>query len=122
MTVSIREAFKLGFLQRCSEEKLSPDQIELRIKQAKEEMAEMLGTPGDTIMKQLKQHPWLAAGSVLGAGVALPVLGGIGLGHLTRKLQGDFLDPEDVRKQELINEMQTLAQRSQHSQSKALGL
>ena len=163
MTVSAREAFKLGFLQRCADEKLRPEQVELCIKQANgdlgraiwentlggkyvsdpeavENLPKMLDpkwtgpttanpTQPEIPNKGMKwepgfmqKHPWLTGGALVGAAIGIPALIGMGAGHMTRKLEGDFLEPEDVQKQEMINEMKTLAERSKHSQSKALGL
>jgi hypothetical protein len=151
--VTAREAFKLGFLQRCADEQLTKEQVQLRIKKASIGQAlleHIMGTPGTPKVEGtrpivslpdlpegmerfttpatkatpgfMSKHPYLTGGALLGAALGIPALLGMGAGHLTRKLEGDFLDPEDVQKQELINEMKTLAHRSQHSQSKALGL
>lgn len=153
MTVSAREAFKLGFVLRCAEEGLSPEQIEQRIKRAADDdsgvhhflhvMGEHLSgqwdeknpTPPPDVVKRFggntdlkytpglfSRHPWLTGGALAGAAIGLPILGGIGLGHLARKLEGDFLDPDDMQKAETTKEMEDLARRSPHSQSKALGL
>jgi hypothetical protein len=141
MTVSAREAFKLGFLQRCADEKLRPEQVELRIKQANGDLGRAIweNTLGGKYVPDpehklnvpegmkwepgfMQKHPWLTGGALVGAAIGIPALIGMGAGHMTRKLEGDFLEPEDVQKQELINEMKTLAERSKHSQSKALGL
>lgn len=122
MTVSAREAFKLGFLQRCADEGLSSTQTTARVKQAETKINDVLVALGEKLNRSWDSHPWTTGGAMTGAAVGLPIMAGIGAGHLARKLKGDFLDPEDVRKQELINEMRTLASRSQHSQSKALGL
>lgn len=154
--VTAREAFKLGFLQRCADEQLTPEQVQLRVKKAEDSglgqsfWEHMVGTKGTPKVEGVRnipkleplaegmerfttpgtpgtpgfmsKHPYLTGGALLGAAIGIPALLGMGAGHLTRKLEGDFLDPEDVQKQELINEMKTLAHRSQHSQSKALGL
>jgi len=122
MTVTAREAFKLGFLQRCADEKLTPEQVSLRIKRAEVSVSGLVHALKEHLGKGFETHPWLTGGSLAGAAVGLPIMAGVGAGHLARKLQGDFVDPEDVQKQELINEMNTLAGRSHHSQSKALGL
>lgn len=121
--VTVREAFKLGFLQRCADENLTPEQVSLRIKHADDvSVSGLVHALKEHLSKGFETHPWLTGGSVAGTVVGLPILAGVGAGHLARKLRGDFIDPEDVQKQELINEMNTLANRSQHSQSKALGL
>lgn len=146
--VTAREAFKLGFLQRCADEQLSPEQVQLRVKRAEDSglgqsiLEHIFGTPKvegirpippelekgmerfttPAVPGFMSKHPYLTGGALLGAAIGIPALMGMGAGHLTRSLEGDFLDPEDVQKQELINEMKTLAHRSHHSQSKALGL
>jgi hypothetical protein len=141
MTVSAREAFKLGFLQRCADEKLRPEQVELRIKQAAGELGQAIwqNTFGGKYVTDpehklhlpegqkwepgwMEKHPWLTGGALAGAAIGIPALLGMGAGNLAGKLEGDFLDKEDVQKQETINELRTLAERSKHSQSKALGL
>lgn len=120
MTVSPREAFKLGFLHRCAEEGLSPEQVEHRVKTAA--VPEILQSMFANAPAFAKEHPNISAGAAIGGMIGLPVLAGWGAGHLARKLQGDTLDADDVKKQEIINEMNTLAERSHMSQSKALGL
>lgn len=125
--VTAREAFKLGFLQRCADEGLLPEQIEARIKRASVFVKasadpNMLHDMVNMLHSKIKDSGKLGIGLATGAAVGLPLLAGYGAGKAYRGLQGDLLTPEDVQKQELINEMKSLTAKSQSSQSRALGL
>jgi len=133
--VSSCDAFKLGFIQCCTENGMSPEQacvhmnktaINLEKKGSMQDIydyiltnmqnkptAGQVGPPSINIPKAM-----LLATGGLGAAAGLGALGG----HLARSLQGDHLDEDDVHKQELINEANLLASRAKHSGSAALGL
>jgi len=133
MEITAREAFKLGFLMKCAADGLTPSQIDSRARYIAK-LIKLAADAGDGIA----MHELLSAAeeklrgskgmsnfglAALGtAGVGIPLVGGWMLGSGLRKLQGDLLTKEDVRKQELINEMNALTERSRTSQSKALGL
>lgn len=83
-----REAFKLGFLLRCAEEHLSPEETHARVKSAT-----LLGGLGTTAGVGLG-----AAGLGLGAAAGV----GAGAGWLGAKLTEPDMDAEDAKMQELI--------------------
>jgi hypothetical protein len=120
MSISTKEAFELGFLQRCADEGLTPAQTQLRIKAAEAFIEKRAINPGKyvgalnlakppTLLEQAQKymidHPATAT-ALAATGIGAT---GFGAGALARTLQGDFLDPEDVKKQEIINEYRNLA-------------
>lgn len=105
MSLSDREAFKVGFLARCAHDGLSPEQIVVRVKQAQQKLAFLGG---------LMDKAWDAAKGVgsaaLNYGVPLslaapPVLGGLAGYGLAKGTDWDDTDVEDVQDQEIINEL-----------------
>ena len=147
MSITEKEAFELGFLQRCADEGLTPEQTERRIKQAEslvKQGAKSMGWHVDQILNALgggaaktplrlpapkapapplsaaekltnlfKEHPK----AFVPAAAGLPIAGGFGAGYMTRKVQGDFLDADDVKKQELINQYRDLSAKSKLPQT-----
>jgi hypothetical protein len=90
------EAFKIGFLARCAEERLSPDQTAERVK-----AAGVLGDAagiGGTALKLL-----------LGIGVGAPMAGGMLAGHQLAKAQDDDLNVPELQTRELIEEYNRMA-------------
>lgn len=91
-----REAFKVGFLARCAEEGLSPDQIAARVKFAADKFAGLMDA---------------AAGlgkSVVGTGLPLALLAPVALGGmagygLSRATDIDDTDVAEIKNQELLD-------------------
>ena len=97
--LSPREAFRIGFLLRCADEGLAPQEAHERVKSAQAIMKQA-GIVGDVLGhgKSL-----LSTG---GAGlIALPLMAGVGGGYLAHKAVEDDTDIEDLRKRELIEEL-----------------
>ena len=125
--IDSREAFKLGFLQRCADEGLTPAQVDGRIKLAAALLEKRGGGLADLAAmvqaNMTKADPKKSRGlgispkamALMGL-VGLPIAAGTGLGMLGSKLQGDYLDPQDVERQELINQYDTLANRAKSGQ------
>lgn len=100
-----REAFKEGFIRRCSEEGLTPEQTEARIEKAASFWNNLVANHGTQL--------------ALAAPVAVGALGGYAAHHLTN----NDTDEEDVRKQELIDELRQWTRRAKEQQkSKVLRL
>jgi hypothetical protein len=90
-----KEAFRYGFLLRCAEENLSPEEIAARVKTASTKQAENPLTAAVNAGKSLLS--WgvggpLVGGAVIGGGL------GYGLAHATN----DVPDPADIKMQELM--------------------
>lgn len=107
MPLSAHEAFKVGFLARCVEDGLLPEQIEASAKVA-----------ADLMEKQAVIGPILSGAAEIGKGalgtvanyglptaiVAPPLLGGL-LGYgLAKATDIDDRDVEDVKNREVIDE------------------
>lgn len=109
MALTQKEAFTFGFLTRCVEEGLSPDEIDERVKfaHAMEKAAD--GGWGD-VVKGLGSSAW----GLLGIGLPAAAAGlGAGGGYLAAKMRGETdLSPEDVKRQELINAYRRAAQQA----------
>ncbi len=102
-----RDAFKAGFLQACGEMGLTGAQVkDLTVKAAA--LLEKRAF-GDELASGFAN---LAGGLALGVPTAAGALAGYGL----HKLQGNQVDPDDVKKQELIQELRTYARRARESQ------
>ena len=103
-----QEAFKVGFLARCVQDGLSPDQMLDRVKQASD---------------MLEKHAFLggllggAAGAVGGAAktmagyglplalAAPPILGGLGGYALAKATDVDDTDVDAIKNRELVDEL-----------------
>jgi len=106
-----RQAFKFGFLLRCADEGLTPEQTQVRVKEACDRLeqiktANVLGGIGG-IGKFLMNAGLLG----LGGSAALGAAGGAGLASLME----EDADPEDVKRQELAAAYQQQAERIRRS-------
>ena len=115
------DAFKFGFLARCTEEGLTPSQIESRIQKAAgffDGIAAAPGAAADSASKVLGNVASMGLGglglSVLGGGA----LGGLG-GYALSAANDDNVDPREAKDAELIAEyrraIQDLQRRRQMS-------
>lgn len=86
-----REAFRFGFLLRCAEEGLNPDQTQQRVKQAFYGAAKDLGS---TLWGGLKTMGGLGIAGGVGVGAAG--------GYLAAKATEPDADPEEAKLQELV--------------------
>jgi hypothetical protein len=104
MALQTREAFKVGFLARCAETGMSPQQMLQTVKEAQEKLA-FIGGMVDKAVDLGRGAVTTAAGWGLPLALAAPpALGGvIGYG-LGRAADIDDLDVQDIREQELLNE------------------
>src|SRR5262245_2457516 len=103
-----KEAFKIGFLLRCADEALTGDQVSERMQKAAA-WTDLIKTPFNWAGSALKATPaWL-----LGASAATGILGG----YATHKMMQPTVDEEDVKKQELINELRAYAKKVRDEQT-----
>lgn len=126
MTMTPRQAFKFGFLLRCADENLSDEQVAERIKYA----AERLGWDGESPLLpaelveaclatwEKQASPLEGVGAIgnlvknlglwgLAGGAGL----GAGAGYLTARMTDKEVDPDEVKKQELIAAYKQQAER-----------
>jgi len=110
-----KEAFKVGFLRKCANDGLTPDQTMQRIQQAKFMLKSSgIGVPfvaGLSALKALFGAAWPLA--LLG-----PPLVGLGGGAMLAKAQNDTFDPEDVKKREEASEYERALQRLRRLQQR----
>lgn len=106
--ITPREAFRIGFLKRCVDDGLTPAETRDRVEKAAAFLEKQATGPvelaGGALNKML--------GSAMTYGIALPVAAGVGGGYLANKLTEDDLDEDDVRKQELIDELRHWTRRA----------
>lgn len=88
--MTAEEAFRLGFLARCAEEGLPESAITQRMKAAEARLS--------------KSASWLDAGKVM-MQFGLPVAAGAGTYLAADQLTRPQVDPQEVKNQELINEL-----------------
>lgn len=91
--LTAREAFKVGFLARCVEHNLSPEQTLAMAKTALDKLADLSSLLTNAVLPAAVAAPWVAGG-----------LGGYGLAKMTD------IDPSDVaaiKDREVINAYQT---------------
>lgn len=99
-----KDAFKLGFLARCAEERLTGDALDTRIKQA----AAFVKTSWDLIPTEGRY----AAGLAMGLPIAAGVLGGGALGYGMAKMQEPPLDDDEIKAKEIATTYRVLAERA----------
>lgn len=96
-----REGFKFGFLYRCAEEGLTPAEAFDRARRGLEKRANP-GLLGQGIGAAWGGLKTLGGLGVLGA-VGVPAVLGAGTGLALANAQEKDVDPEEVRRQELIS-------------------
>jgi hypothetical protein len=104
MDITEKEAFRLGFLARCAEEKLSGAALDARLEKAAESPVKFspvdLGVPSLAAGgKSLLDSAW----GMLGLPFGMSILAGGGLGYGTAKMLEPRVDEDEVKAQELMN-------------------
>ena len=114
MALTSREAFKFGFLLRCADENLSPEETQARVKAAADQLA-WDGRPvvaASLVEETLQAWEKRSEGyfsdllnftrdtGMLGVGVAAGV-GGLG-GYGLAKAMAPQTDPDEIKQQELV--------------------
>lgn len=115
--LSPRDAFRVGFLERCAAAGLGPRQTLDVVKQAE---AKLAGLVGD-VAKPAGRLLGGVAGAVAGYGVpaalaAPPILGGLAGYGLARATDLDDVDIDDVKDNEIIDEYRRQADRLNRQQ------
>lgn len=124
MPLTAREAFKVGFMLRCADEGLTPAQAQERIEKAagffKEstrflepvvQAVKPLSTVAETVEANKPVSKFLT-NILWGAPLAVGAAGG----YAAHKLTANDIDEEDVRKQELIDELRHWTRRAREQQ------
>jgi hypothetical protein len=123
-----RENFKLGFIKQCAVRGLNERQtLELIAKlTANLEKSAALSDFIQAGYDMLSKLPGDKQLSIVPIGITSGLLGALGtggaIGYFGRKLQGDYLDPETIKKKELIDTYRALAQKVRRAEAKSLGL
>ncbi len=105
--ISAQDAFKLGFLARCAEEKLTGGDLEGRLQKIAEfnEKSALLGVKFDPQSVNLLGGGASALGQALQLGIAVPfgasILGGGALGYGLGKATEPRIDEDEMRAKEL---------------------
>lgn len=100
-----REAFKIGFLARCVEEGLSPDETRALAKSASDCFAKQAFGLNDTV-KAIKSVTIPGALALAGA----PILAGGGAAYFANQATDtDATDIEEIKKKELVDTYRRMA-------------
>ena len=106
MALAANEAYKVGFLARCVEADMSPDQMLSLVKQAQEKVAFLSG-----LLDRAADVAKGVGSAGVGYGIPLalaapPVLGGLAGYGLERATDIDDTDIEDIKDKEVLEEYQ----------------
>lgn len=106
--LNARENFKFAFLARCIESGLTtPEEIHQRVKQALDELARPVEKKAGFWDALSNLGGWTIAG-----GLAAPPIVGAGLGYAAARAGDvDDADVEEVKRQEVIDELRRQAER-----------
>ena len=110
------DCFKFGFLLRCAEEGLEPEQIRERVKTAQAPGATVATAATAPVTKSLGMASKALLGLplfVLLGGAATAALGGGAGGYALAKMQNKNVDPDEVKRQELMHAYKIQADRAQ---------
>jgi hypothetical protein len=114
MNLTEKEAFRLGFLSRCAEEKLTGAALNDRIKCADGGL-----NPADWLLPLgagaaglylASRTPYV--GPVVGLLPAAGLAGGAGLGYMAAKMTEPDIEPADIKAQELADTYRVYAHRA----------
>jgi enoyl-CoA hydratase/carnithine racemase len=106
-----KEAFKIGFLQKCADDGLSREETMTRIRHAKVLIKTGAGWPGE----QLLSTAWNTAWPLF---MLAPPAAGVAGGYALANLQDDSYDKKEARKREIISEYQRAVERLQRLRAK----
>jgi hypothetical protein len=105
MDVTEKEAFKLGFLHRCAEERLTGASLDHRISAAASFVKAALELPS-------LSDSWKAMGNVAYAPLMLATVGGGLAGHVAGKMTEPDVDEDDLKARELAAAYKAYAARA----------
>jgi len=97
-----QERFRMGFLLRCAEEGCDRDEIQTRVKLAKE-LPRLIKEAEGFTDHLTNLASWLVKYPVYGVGASMAGAGALGLygGRQLGKAMGEARDPEEIKQQEL---------------------
>lgn len=107
MDVTEKEAFKLGFLQRCAEEQLTGPALTQRLDAAAVFVKNAAG-----FIPQSVSDSFSALGNVAYTPLMLATVGGGLAGHLAGKMTEPDVDEEDIKARELAAAYKAYAARA----------
>ena len=110
MEITPKDAFKLGFLTRCAEEKLTGDALDARLTK----VALVSVSPLNFDIGKLMGYGAEAYSSVLAAPIAASILGGGALGVGAAKLVEPRIDDEEMKAQELATTYRLYAEKAKN--------
>lgn len=113
MPLDAQQAFKVGFLTRCVQDGLNPEQMLERVKQA-QDMLEKRAFLGSLLNLGGSVGKGLASYGIPAALAAPPILGGLGGYALAKATDVDDTDVEEIKNRELVAEYQRQAERLRH--------
>lgn len=109
MPLDVRQSFKAGFLLRCAEEGLTPEETKGRIDQAFTKLADLPNVSPSGAASAIYGGGKAVLGDSLQlglAGIAGAGLIGSGLGWGAAKMSEPDVDPEEVKTREMIAQLQ----------------
>lgn len=114
--LTAKEAFKIGFLAKCAEDGLTPDQMLARVKAAKDAFEKRAFIGG--LLGSAAGAVGGAAKTVAGYGIPLalaapPILGGLAGYGLAKATDVDDTDVDDIKNRELVEEYKRQAAKLQ---------
>lgn len=107
-----KEAFKIGFLEKCARDNLSPAQTMMRIQHSKFmlKQSSVAGAVGNTVSNIF--------GSLWPLALLAPPVAGVAGGYALAQAGDDTYDSEESKKREEIAEYQRAIDRLRHLQAK----
>jgi hypothetical protein len=110
MEITPKDAFKLGFLTRCAEEKLTGDALDERLTK----VALVSMSPLNLDVGKMLGYGTEAYSSLLAAPIAASILGGGALGMGAAKLVEPRIDDEEMKAQELATTYRLYAEKAKN--------
>jgi len=106
--LTVKEAFKVGFMLRCADAGMTGEQASDCAQKAASLLTKKAYI-GQSVVDNLP-------GAAVGLGLALPVMAGAGVGYLASEAATPEVDADDVKKRELIDEFRHYARRARERQ------
>lgn len=113
MEMTPQDNFRYGFLMSCAQQGLTPDQVREVVKTASEHLRKEANV-GRSLAALWAKLPLAIAGYGLMGSAGVGALGG----HALAKATEDELDPEEVRRQELLATYRQQAERARRNASR----
>jgi len=120
MEITAQEAFKLGFLARCAEEKLTGAALEARLEKIAEFNKQALDlakwSPIDIsgLLGSGVKHTLAGLSAIYATPPAAAIIGGSGLGYGAAKLLEPRIDDDELKAQELATTYRLYAEKAKN--------